>query len=191
MSKLLFDFLPLILFFAAFRFYDIFVATGVAIVASAAQVGVVWMRNRRVETIHLVTLGAILVFGGLTLVLRDVMFIKWKPTIVNWIFAAIILASHFVGNKTAIEHVLGGQLELPNHVWRNVNLSWGIFFFAVGLLNLYVAFYFRPDLDPHVRTEFWVNFKVFGLLGLTFAFAIVQMMFISKHIRIEEREKEP
>ncbi len=190
MSKLLFDFFPLLLFFAAFKFYGIFVAAGVAIAASALQVGAHWFRHHRLETIHLVTFAVIVVFGGLTIWLRDELFIKWKPTIVNWLFALIVFGTQFIGRRTALERVMGRQLELPAPIWRNVNLSWGLFFVVVGALNLYVAFYFRPDLDAQARTEFWVNFKVFGLLGLTFVFAVAQMAFLYKYIELDKGEEE-
>lgn len=186
--KFLFDFFPLILFFAAYKIYGIFVATAVAIVASVAQVGWVWLQRRRFETTHLVTLAVIVVFGGLTLLLRDDVFIKWKPTIVNWLFAVIMLATQLVGRRTAIEHLLGTQIRLPAHIWRNMNVSWVIFFVAAGVLNLYVAFYYGADLDEKTRTDIWVNFKVFGLMGLTLAFTIAQMALVSRHIKVNEQE---
>ncbi|NDG44143.1 MAG: septation protein IspZ, partial [Gammaproteobacteria bacterium] len=141
------------------------------------------------ETTHLVTLGVIVIFGGMTLLFRDDTFIKWKPSIVNWIFAAIVLGSHFIGEKTVIERLLGGQMRMPRAIWSKVNFSWGVFFLVSGLLNMYVAFYFRPELDEQLRTDFWVNFKVFGLLGLTFAFSIVQMLMVAKHITTDETAK--
>ena len=186
--QLLFDFFPLLLFFAAYKWYGIFVATGVAIVASIIQVSVHWLRNRRFETAHLTTLGVIVLFGGLTLMFRDDTFIKWKPTIVNWIFAVIVLGSHFIGKQTVLERLLGGQMQMPAAIWKKVNVSWGLFFFISGLLNVYVAFYFRPHLDEQIRTDFWVNFKVFGLLGLTLAFSIIQMMMVARYITTKPPE---
>ena len=180
--KLLFDFFPLILFFGAYKLYGIYVATSVAIVASLGQVAWFWFRNRRFETIHLITLSVILVFGGMTLIFRDDVFIKWKPTIVNWLFAVIVLGSQFVGKRTVLERLLGQQMALPAPIWKKVNLSWGLFFLVSGTLNLYIAFFFRTHLDDQIRTDFWVNFKVFGLLGLTLAFSIIQMLLISRHI---------
>ena len=180
--KILFDFFPLILFFAAYKFYGIFVATGVAIVASIAQVAVSWLRQRKFETTHLITLAVIITFGGMTLVFQDEIFIKWKPTIVEWIFSVMVLGSHFTGRRTALEFLLGSQLQLPQPIWRKVNFSWGLFFFVIGAINLYVAFFFRSDLDAQTRTDLWVNFKVFGLMGLTLAFAIIQMLMVAKHI---------
>ena len=186
--KLLFDVFPLVLFFGAYKYYDIYIATAVAIASCVVQVAVFWSRNKRFETMHLVTLGVIVVFGGLTLVLRDDSFIKWKPTIVNWIFAVIIVGSQFVGRRTALEILLGSKLKLPEAIWRRVNLSWGLFFLIVGFLNVYVAFYFRPELSEQVRTDFWVNFKVFGLMGLTLVFAVVQMLFIARYMVPDDSE---
>ena len=183
--KLLFDFFPLVLFFGAFKLYDIYVATLVAMAASLAQVVFIRIRHQRFETTHLVTLFVILLFGGMTLIFKDDVFIKWKPTIVNWIFAVVVLGSQFIGKRTVLERLLGGQMQMPARIWKKVNVSWGLFFFISGLLNLYVAFYFRTHLDEAARTDFWVNFKVFGLLGLTLAFSIVQMMIVARYISTE------
>ena len=191
--QLLFDFFPLILFFAAYKWYGIFVATGVAIAACIIQVAVHWLRNGRFETAHLTTLGVIVVFGGLTLIFRDDTFIKWKPTIVNWLFAAIVLASLIGQRRTVLEFLLGKKIHLPVRIWRKVNLAWGLFFLAAGALNYYfafvfrteldpLAFVFRTELDPQLRTDLWVNFKVFGLMGLTLAFAVIQMMLVARYI---------
>ena len=180
--QLLFDFFPLILFFVAYKWYGIFVATGVAIAGSIIQVSVHWLRNRRFETAHLTTLGVIAVFGGLTLIFRDDTFIKWKPTIVNWIFAAIVLASLIGQRRTVLEFLLGKKIHLPVTIWRKVNLAWGLFFLVAGALNYYVAFVFRSELDPQLRTDLWVNFKVFGLMGLTLVFAVIQMMLVARYI---------
>lgn len=180
--KLLYDFFPLLLFFAAFKFFDIYAATAVAIVASFMQVGGFWLRHRRFETMHLVTLGVIAVFGGLTLLLHDDTFIKWKPTLVYWILALLTLGSQFVGRKTLIEGMLGGQVALPAPVWRKLNLAWGMFFAALGAVNLYVAFYYALDTDPDTRREIWVNFKVFGLFGITLVFAVAQGFYMARHM---------
>jgi len=186
--KFLFDIFPLLLFFAAFKLYDIYVATGVAIAASAAQVGVYWWRHRKFETMHLITLAVIVVFGGLTLALHNDTFIKWKPTILYWIFAVLVLGSHVVSEKTAMEHLLGKQLKLPARIWTLYNLSWGVFFVLVGALNLYVAFYYGLDQDEAARQATWVNFKVFGLMGLTLVFAIIQALFIARHMPTDDKQ---
>jgi intracellular septation protein len=180
--KLLYDLLPLLLFFAAFKLYDIYVATGVAIVASIVQVGGFWLKHRRFETMPLVTLGIIVVFGGLTLILRDDTFIKWKPTLVYWILAALVLGSQLFGRKTFTERLLGQQIALPPSVWTRQNLSWGLFFLVLGGVNLYVAFYFRPELNEEERQAIWVNFKVFGLFGITLLFVVIQGFLMARHM---------
>ena len=186
--KLIFDFFQLILFFLAYKFYDIYVATGVAIVASLIQVMVFWYRQRKFETTHIITLAVIVVLGGMTLIFQDDLFIKWKPTIVEWIFALMILGSHFTRRRTAIEFLMGSQISLPRPIWRKVNLAWGLFFLFVGALNIYIAFFFRLNLPEQERTDFWVNFKVFGLMGLTLAFAIAQMLLVAKHLQTDDEK---
>jgi intracellular septation protein len=180
--KFLYDFFPLILFFTAAKLYDIYVATGVAIAASAIQVIWYYYRNKRFETMHMVTLGVLVVFGGMTILFHDDTFIKWKPTIVNWIFAVILIGSHWIGSKTIIEHLLSKQVELPGKVWHNLNVSWSLFFLVMGALNLYIAFYYRLELDEQARTDIWINFKVFGITGLTFVFVIIQAFYMAKYI---------
>jgi intracellular septation protein len=181
--KFLYDLFPLLLFFAAFKLYDIYVATAVAIAASFVQVGLFWYKHRRFETMHLVTLAVIAVFGGMTLLLHDDTFIKWKPTLVYWILSALVLASQWFGSKTAIERMMSSQLALPATVWKRLNLSWGIFFAVLGAVNIYVAFYYALDLDEEARRNIWVNFKVFGLLGITLLFVVAQAFFMAKHIQ--------
>lgn len=181
--KFFYDLFPLLLFFAAFKFYDIYAATAVAIAASFAQVGYFWFRHHRVETMHVVTLAVIAVFGSLTLLLHDDTFIKWKPTLVYWILGALVLASQWFGRKTIVERMMSAQIALPAQVWKRLNLSWGVFFAALGAVNLYVAFYYGLELDAETRQGIWVNFKVFGLLGITLLFVVVQAFFMAKHIQ--------
>lgn len=186
--KFLFDLLPLILFFAAYKMYDIFVATGVAIAASFVQIAGFWLKHRRYETMHVITLAALVVFGGMTLLLRDPLFIKWKTTIVNWIFAAIILYSQFFTKRSVSEVLFGekAQIQLPRKAWRIFNMNWGLFFLFVGALNIYVAFYYGLHLDEAVREEIWVNFKVFGVIGLTIVFTIIQIILMARYAKIED-----
>ena len=152
--KLLFDFLPILLFFVAYKMADIYVATGILIVATLAQVGWLWLRQHRVEKLPLITAGLVLVLGGATLILHDPIFVKWKPTIVNWLFAAAFLGSRFIGKKTLLERMMGGQLELPAQIWVKLTFAWVLFFCVLGALNLYVAFSFDENT--------WVNFKLLG-----------------------------
>ncbi len=186
--QLLFDFFPLILFFAAFKLYDIFVATGVAVAASLLQVGWLKFSGRKIEPMHWITLGTIVILGTATIALADEVFIRWKPTVVYWIFSAILFGTQFLGSKTAIERVMGSKMEMPPRVWRTMNLSFAVFTLVMGVLNLYVAFVYGADLDPDTQREHWVNFKVFGTLILTFAFVFFLMLAVSKHIKTEQPE---
>ncbi len=181
--KFLYDLFPLLLFFAAFKLYDIYTATAVAIAASFLQVGLYLIKHRRFETLHLVTLAIVAVFGGMTLLLHDDTFIKWKPTLVYWILALLLLGSQWIGKKTIIDRMLGAQVTLPPAIWKRLNLAWSLFFVALGAINLYVAFYYRLDLDEETRRNTWVNFKVFGLLGLTLLFTVAQAFFMAKHMQ--------
>lgn len=183
--KLLFDFFPILLFFVAYKFFDIYTATAVAIVASFLQVGFSWWKNRKVESMHLVTLVIIVVFGGLTLYLRDEQFIKWKPTVINWLFGLVFLASQWLGEKPMIERMMStnADLALPKEVWRTLNLTWTLFFFTLGGANFFVMSYFD--------TNTWVNFKLFGMLGLTILFVIIQAFYLSRYLPAPEAtEKE-
>ena len=184
--KLLFDMFPLIVFFGAFKFYDIFTATAAAIIATFIQVGIFWVKNRRFETTHILTLVIISVFGGLTILLKDDIFIKWKPTIVNWLFSGVIIGMLLFAKNSALEFVMGKQIALPSPVWRTLNWAWALFFLVLGGLNLYIAFYYKPEAPPEIRTETWVNFKVFWMFGLTMAFAILQMFYLSKHVELKD-----
>lgn len=172
--KPILEFFPIILFFAAYKLYDIYVATATAIVATIAQVIIYRLKYRRVETMQWITLGLIVVMGGATLYLQDEQFIKWKLTIIEWLFGAAFLASQFIGSKTFIERMMGANLELPPPVWKRLNLSWALFFIGVGCLNLYVM--------AQYSTDEWVNFKTFGVPGLMVIFIVLQMAFLYKHV---------
>ena len=176
--KLLFDFLPILLFFIAYKLADIYVATAVLIVVTLAQVGWIWLRQRRVEKIPLFTAGLVLVLGGATLILHDPIFVKWKPTVVNGLFALVFLVSCFIGQKPLLERMMGEQLELPAPIWVKLTLAWAAFFLAMGLANLYVAFNFDENT--------WVNFKLFGMLGLTLVFVLAQAAYMSRHIKSDD-----
>lgn len=180
--KFLFDFFPILLFFVAFKLWDIFVATGVAIAATFVQVGVFWLKHRRFERMHLVTLALIVVFGGLTIALRDEVFIKWKPTLLNWLFAAAFLGSQYIGRKPLVRRLMETNISLPDSIWSRLNWSWVIFFTLMGVANLYVAYTFS--------TEAWVNFKLFGLMGLTVAFVLAQAFYLARHMPDEAETTE-
>ncbi len=210
--KLLADFFPVILFFGAYQFFGIYTATAVAIVASIAQVGYHWMVKRQVEKTHLATLVIVLVFGGLTLLLQDQTFIMWKPSVINWLFGLVMLGSQFIGKQPMIQRLMGGSLELPGRIWRKLNLAWSLFFFVLGFLNLYVAndfFVVQSQLmaltelqqidfencgglfsgnqlemcnTAHSLEQSWVNFKLFGMMGLTLVFSLLQAFYLARHL---------
>ncbi len=176
--KFLFDLFPVILFFIAFKFEGIFVATAVAIAATIAQIAWVKLRGAKVSNMQWTALGIIVVFGGATLLLRDETFIKWKPTVLYWLAGGAFLGALAFG-KNLIKAVMAeGGLELPEPVWFKLCVAWGVFFLFKGALNLYVAYNFETDT--------WVNFKLFGGMGLMFAFVIAQALWLSKYLPEEE-----
>jgi len=180
--KLLFDLFPVVLFFIAYKMYDIYTATAVIIVASIAQVAYFYMKHKRVEKMHVITLVLILVLGGLTLILQDENFIKWKPTIVNWGFALVFLGSHYIGQKPIVERMMGQAIALPDGIWIRLSWLWILFFIVSGITNLYVAFNFDTDT--------WVDFKLFGLMGMTIVFILIQGVYISRYIQESDSDAE-
>lgn len=176
--KFLFDLFPVILFFVAYKFADIYIATGVAIGATFVQIGWVHFRHGKVDKMLWVSLGLITVFGGMTLLLHDPTFIKWKPTVLYWLFAVVLLGSALLFNKNLIRAMMEKQVTLPERVWSNLNLAWAGFFAGMGALNLYVAYNFSES-D-------WVNFKLFGGMGLMLAFIVAQGLLLAKYV--EENE---
>ncbi len=158
--------------------YDIYTATAVLIVACAIQTFGHRIIKGRFENAHLITLILVALFGGLTLFLQDDVFIKWKPTAINWLFAIVFIGSRFIGEKPVIERMMGANIVLPSTVWTKLNLAWALFFIVLGALNLYVAFSFDTDT--------WVNFKLFGLMGLTFIFIIAQSFYLMPYIKENE-----
>lgn len=205
--KLLFDLFPVILFFAVFKFAGaqpeaaqafashylaflvadgeitaqqapILLSTAVAILATLAQVLWLLLRRRRVDTMLRVSLVIIVVFGGATIYFHDEMFIKWKPTVLYWCFALALIGAQLVLRKNLIRSLMGQQMSLPDPVWDKLNLAWSAFFAAMGALNLYIAFNFPLEL--------WVNFKMFGFIGLMIAFVIAQTAYLSRYLKEPE-----
>lgn len=172
--KFLFDLFPVILFFIAFKLQGIFVATAVAIAAVFCQIGWVWFRHRKVDTMLWVGLAVIVVFGGATLVLQDETFIKWKPTVLYWLFAVILFFAHSVFGKNLVQAMLQSQIALPDPVWLRLNLSWVVFFALMGGANLFVA--------NNFSTENWVNFKLFGTMALMLVFVLLQALLLAKYV---------
>ena len=174
--KFLFDLFPVILFFIAFKFSGIYVATGVAMAATFAQIGWVWFKHRKVDTMLWVSLAIITVFGGMTLIFHDETFIKWKPTVLYWCFALALAGSAVLLKKNLIRVLLAEQFELPETVWGQLNWSWVGFFTFMGFANLAVAFAFNLSTDD------WVTFKLFGGTGLMLVFVVIQGLLLSKYI---------
>jgi intracellular septation protein len=172
--KFLYDFFPILLFFVAYKVYDIYVATGVAIAAAAVQTLAFWLKHRRFEKMHLVTFSLLLIFGGLTIFLHDPTFIKWKPTAINWLFGVVFLGSHWIGDRPLVERMMGHAIKAERPVWIRLSWLWIVFFTGIGLLNLYVAYNYSEAT--------WVNFKLFGILGITFAFVVGQAFYLSRYV---------
>ena len=213
--KQLFDFFPILLFFILYKFYldlpdelvtsinglvplmsltpgeasdAIYLATLAAIVATVIQVGLAAMLVRKVEKMPLITLALLLVFGGATIALKDPLFIQWKPTVINWLFALVFGASHFIGEKTLIQRMMGHAIDISEtRVWQQLNLAWVGFFIVAGIANIVVA----PEIDPlglQFSEDTWVDFKLFGLMGMTIAFVIAQAFYLAKYMPDTDEE---
>lgn len=181
------DFIPLLLFFIVFKldprpvellgqtyqFGGIFSATAVLIASSVLVYGLLLVLQRKLEKSQWLTLGACLLFGGLTLAFHSETFLKWKAPVVNWLFALAFLGSHFIGDKPLIQRMMGHALNLPTPIWVRLNLAWIVFFLFSGAANLFVAFTFQ---------SIWVDFKVFGSLTMTLLFMLGQGIYLSRHL---------
>ncbi len=179
--KFLFDLFPVILFFVTFKLAGIFAATAVAIAATIVQIGWVWLRHRKVEPMQWISLLIIVVFGGATLLLHNETFIKWKPTVLYWLFAVALLASAAIWRKNLIRAMMEKSVKLPDPVWGRLNTAWAGFFAVMGVLNLWVAYQFSTDI--------WVNFKLFGSMGLMLVFIVAQSLWLSRHMNENAPEK--
>ncbi|CAM3812368.1 septation protein IspZ [Parendozoicomonas haliclonae] len=183
------DFLPLIIFFVVakmdprevslagqtFELGGIISATAILIVTSIIVYGLLWYRQKSLEKSQMFTIAAVIILGGMTVLFRDETFLKWKAPLVNWAFAVVFLASQFIGSKPLIERMLSHAMTLPKPVWYKVNTSWAVFFLLLGAANWFAAFM--------VPGDFWVDFKVFGNLGLTLVFTVVQFMFLGRYLQ--------
>jgi len=204
--KFLIEFLPIILFFAAYKLYSlipapiiesingtmpfsltpgnesdsIYFATLVAIIIAGITVLVHYIKHRDFNKNQTITFVLFLIFGGATLFLHDPTFIKWKPTVINLVFALIFLGSAFIGDKPLAQRFLGNAIDAPRSIWNKLNTAWIIFFIFVAAINLYIAYNFSEEI--------WVNFKLFGMMGLTIAFIIIQMIILSRYITVKPEE---
>lgn len=208
--KFLFDFLPVVFFFIAYKFFGdlppalidfgnqipgvdldqanakhaIIFATLVIIVATILQNILHWLTYKKLEKMHLISLGILLVFGSMTVVSRDPDFIKWKVSIFNWFFATVLFGSLFIGKKPLIERMMSHAITVPGNIWKSLTYMWGGFFIFIGVLNYIVAFHYAGVDDKN-----WVDFKLFGILGLTLVFMIAQGIYLTKHAVIEDETK--
>ena len=181
--KFLFDLLPVIAFFVAFKYWGIFTATSVAIVTTVLEVAYLKIRGRKVDTMLWVSLGIIVVLGGATLLLHDETFIKWKPTVLYWLFALVLSGAMLGWKRNLIRSLLGQQVRLPDHAWNTLLWSWAGFFAAMGGINLFVAF--------HYSTDTWVTFKLFGGIGLMVAFVFAQALYLQRHVQEDPKPEDP
>ncbi|HEX9434413.1 MAG TPA: septation protein A [Burkholderiales bacterium] len=177
--KFLFDLFPVALFFVAIQIWDIFVATAVAIVGTILQVGYLLVRRKKVQPMLWASLVIIVVFGGLTLYLRDKTFILWKPTVLYWLFGAVLAGAGLFG-RNLIRALLSEQMRLPEPIWARLNWSWVGFFAFMGVANLYVAFNYSEKI--------WATFKLFGGMGLMFLFVIAQSLVLAKYMQDEHHQ---
>jgi intracellular septation protein len=178
--KIFFDLFPVILFFITFKFKGVFVATAASMVATLVQVAWVKYRHGKVDTMLWVSFGIITVFGGATLLLHNETFIKWKPTVLYWSFSLALLLAPSLFKKNLMRALLEDKLPLPDSTWKNVNLAWGLFFVALGAINLFVAFYFSTDT--------WVDFKLFGVTSLIFLFILAQAAMLAKYVEAHKNK---
>lgn len=170
--KLILDFLPIVIFVAVYKYTsDIILATVALIPSTIIAIGYSWFKEKKVEKMQLVTLILVIVMGGATVIFQDKAFIQWKPSVINWLFGAVFLGSQFIGSKPIVERIMGSQITLKKKIWNTLNFAWVIFFIAMGILNLYVVYNYSE--------EAWVNFKLFGMLGLTLVFIVGQGIYIS------------
>lgn len=215
--KQLLDFLPIVLFFLVYKFYldipdefvlaindlipvlrispgnaddAIYLATFVAIFATLIQVAIAAVVVKKVEKMPLITLALLIVFGGATLLFKDPLFIQWKPTAINWLFAAVFAGSHFIGSKPLVQRMMSQAIDIEDdRVWVKLNIAWIGFFLISGIANLLVA----PEIDPfhfQFSEDTWVDFKLFGLLGLTIIFIVAQAFYLAKYMPSASEETE-
>lgn len=172
--KFLFDLLPVILFFVGFKLYGIFAATAIAIATTIAMIIYAKIKHGTIDKMLLINGAVISVLGGITLALHDKTFIMWKPTVLYWLLAAVLLVSQLFFKKNFIQQMMGKMIAAPAGIWNKLNLVWVIFLIALGFLNLYVAFNYSENT--------WVNFKLFGVTSMMFVFVILQTLALRKYL---------
>ncbi|HGP3637344.1 TPA: septation protein A [Legionella pneumophila] len=180
--KLLFDFFPIVLFFIVYKFFGIYTATAVAMIASLSQVALYRLKFQHYEKMHLFSLAIIMILGGATLFFQNPWFIKWKPTGIYWLSTLVFFSSSYIGSKPLIQKMMETNINLTTKIWYRLNLAWTLFFIVMGALNLYVAY--------HYDTDVWVNFKLFGGVGFTLLFVLIQAFYLTKHTDEKGFEKQ-
>lgn len=178
--KLLFDVFPVLLFFIAFKIKGIYVATAISIAATTGQIIWTKFKHGKVDNMLWVSFVIIGVFGGATLLLHNETFIKWKPSVLYWLFAVTLIGSNTLFKKNLMRALLGKKLTLPVRVWNRLNLGWSLFFACLGFVNLYVAYNYSTDT--------WVDFKLFGFTGMMLVFVVAQSAWLAKYLD-EKREQ--
>lgn len=171
--KHFFEFIPLLIFFSIYKLLDIYAATASLILATGLMLAFSYLKNGTVKKMHLITFLMVLVFGAFTLILHDDLFIKWKISIVYALFAIALWVSQMTYKKPIIKQMLAKEITLADNIWNKINNAWALFFSTLSALNLYVAF--------NLSQQIWLNFKVFGLLGLTLAFTVLTGLYIYKN----------
>lgn len=169
--QLFVDYIPIVVFVLAYFYEDIFFATAVLMAVMPVVMGLQWLLTRKVNKIYAVSTALVLVLGGVTLAFRNPTFLYWKPTVLNWLIAIVFLGSQWIGNKTIVERMMGKAAELRTAQWIRLNQIWVAFFVFAGAANLFVAYNFSE--------AFWVKFKLFGMLGLTLVFVIIQSIWLT------------
>lgn len=169
--QLLLDYIPIVIFIVAYFFKDIFFATGVLMVVMPIVLFVQWVSTKKLNRIYAASTALVLVLGGFTLAFRNPTFLYWKPTVLNWAFALAFLGSQWIGDKPFVKRMLGNAADLKEEQWIRLNQIWVVFFIFVGAVNLYVAYSFSE--------AFWVKFKLFGMLGITLAFVVIQSVWLT------------
>ena len=191
MNHFLFDLLPVLLFFIVFKYQGIYAATWVGIISTILQATIYRVTKKQWDKMQVVTLIIFVIFGGMTLYFHNPIFVKWKPTIIFWIFSLVLFGSHFIGNKPMMQRILEGalsneknmkqvksphELVIPPQVGKKLNIAWTLFFLLLGALNIYVAYQFNDNV--------WVNFKLYGITAATLIFSVLQTIFLMRYLKV-------
>ena len=176
-----YDFFPIIAFGIFYYFFGIYVATAAAMVASAIQLIITWLKHKKLDKIQTVTFVLIFVLGGATIIFHNPLFIKWKPSVIYWLFGVLLIGNQWMSKKPFLKNMLESKIKLPESVWAKLTWMWAVFFLAMGCANTFVAYLYS--------TKIWVYFKVFGTLGFTLAFVVIQAFYLAKYIEEPQADR--